>query len=371
MSVDGGSKINPQTQYLFTTTGEHTIVWDLIEPVIPFQAFMHNGSNPLSIVSVQIGDGVTEIGDYAFYWNRMTGVIIPDSVTKIGEWAFASNQYLGSVSFPSGITTIGVSAFSNCRSLSSLTLPTSLERLGSDAFSQTKIRTINLIPLYDGYDNTFTWCTSLTSVTVDSNTDYLRLDGTFKHCSSLTQFVIPQSCGVDLGDGAFADSALAVYSASTLQLHNYAFSGCTGLTSVDFGDGMVERIGGYNFKGTPLQTLTLPAVLLFRTVIDGMSQLQTLHIGKTVQNYNLTFTQDDERGVFGVGCTALTAIHVYYTGNLVDLTAADISSDIPASGTIYYYYKSSTELDVNSKAIADSLVALIGRGWHSESGGIA
>ncbi len=370
MSVDGGSKIAPQLQYLFTTTGEHTIVWDLIEPVIPFQAFMHVG-NPLPIMSVQIGDGVTEIGNNAFYWNRMTGVTIPDSVTQIGNSVFVSSENLGSISLPSAITSIGDSAFSNCRNLNEVTLPTSLERLGRNAFSQTDIRTINLIPLY-GYDNTFTWCSSLTSVTVASNTDYLQLDGTFRHCSSLTQFVIPQSCGVDLGDGAFADSALAVYSARTLQLHNYAFSGCTGLTSVDFvGDDLVQRIGGYNFKGTPLQTLTLPAALLFRTVIDGMPQLQTLHIGKTVQNYNLIFTQDDERGVFGVGCTALTAIHVYYTGNLVDLTAADISSDIPAGGTIYYYYKSSTELDVNSKAIADSLVALIGKGWHSESGGIA
>ena len=36
-----------------------------------------------------IGDGVTRIGEYAFYNCSSTSITIPNSVTRIGEYAFS------------------------------------------------------------------------------------------------------------------------------------------------------------------------------------------------------------------------------------------------------------------------------------------
>ena len=43
-----------------------------------------------TLKSVTIGKYVTEIGDAAFYSNRLTSVTIPNSVTEIGERAFSN-----------------------------------------------------------------------------------------------------------------------------------------------------------------------------------------------------------------------------------------------------------------------------------------
>ena len=46
-------------------------------------------SDYYTIKNVAIGDGVTSIGDYAFYdCNYLTSITIPDSVTSIGAGAF-------------------------------------------------------------------------------------------------------------------------------------------------------------------------------------------------------------------------------------------------------------------------------------------
>ena len=45
--------------------------------------------------NVVIGDGVTSIGDSAFYYcDSLRTITIPDSVTSIGNWAFVGCHYL-------------------------------------------------------------------------------------------------------------------------------------------------------------------------------------------------------------------------------------------------------------------------------------
>ena len=61
--------------------------------------------------------------------------ITPDGVTSIGDWAFYNCTGLTYVTIPDSVTNIGVEAFSGCHSLKSITIPNSITRIGGGAFS--------------------------------------------------------------------------------------------------------------------------------------------------------------------------------------------------------------------------------------------
>lgn len=75
-----------------------------------------------NLVSVEIGDCVTSIGNGAFNgYSSLTNIVIPDSVTNIGTTAFDRCSSLTSIDIPSGVTSIGNRCFYNCNSLTSIT----------------------------------------------------------------------------------------------------------------------------------------------------------------------------------------------------------------------------------------------------------
>lgn len=111
-----------------------------------------------SATTINIGNAVTSIGDYAFYKCRnlkrlnsnTDGVFnIPNSVTTIGGSAFASCSGLTNCTIPSGVTSIGSYAFSSCSGLTSIEIPSGVTYIGSSAFN---------------------YCTGLTSITVNATT---------------------------------------------------------------------------------------------------------------------------------------------------------------------------------------------------------
>ena len=51
----------------------------------------------------------------------LTSIEIPEGVTSIGEWAFASCSSLTSIVIPRSVTSIGDYAFSSCSTLTSFT----------------------------------------------------------------------------------------------------------------------------------------------------------------------------------------------------------------------------------------------------------
>ena len=71
---------------------------------------------------VTIPDGVTSIGEGAFYCSNLTSVTIPDSVTSIGNIAFCYCSSLKRVTIPESVTSIGTHAFSECSSMTSITI---------------------------------------------------------------------------------------------------------------------------------------------------------------------------------------------------------------------------------------------------------
>ena len=68
-----------------------------------------------SVQKIEIGNGVTNIRDYAFNsCNSLASITIPDGVTSIGNNAFGSCYSLASITIPNGVTSIGGSAFYGC-----------------------------------------------------------------------------------------------------------------------------------------------------------------------------------------------------------------------------------------------------------------
>ena len=93
-------------------------------------------SNCTSLTSVVIPDGVTSIGSYAFSnCTSLTSIVIPDGVTSIGDHAFRDCTSLTSIVIPDGVTLIDIAAFRGCTSLTSVVIPGSVTSIGSSAFS--------------------------------------------------------------------------------------------------------------------------------------------------------------------------------------------------------------------------------------------
>jgi hypothetical protein len=87
------------------------------------------------IVSVRIAEGVTAVGDSAFYGcGALERVTFPESVTRIGEWAFADCARLDGVAFPRNLRRIDRGAFSDCKSLSEISIPDGVSAIESWTF---------------------------------------------------------------------------------------------------------------------------------------------------------------------------------------------------------------------------------------------
>jgi hypothetical protein len=213
-----------------------------------------------TVQAVDIKDGVTSIGVYAFWGFRViTSIVIPNSVTSIGSSAFGDCTNLASITIPDGVISIDGSAFSGTAwydnqpdgvvyagkalykhkgkvpentainikdgtvsisgnaffgeaGLISITLPNSMKIIGYCAFFEcTNLASVNIPNGVTSIESeAFNRCPSLTSVTIPNSVTSIGAVA-FGGCTGLTSITIPKS---------------------VTSIGNWAFSGCRNLISV-------------------------------------------------------------------------------------------------------------------------------------------
>jgi len=195
---------------------------------------MFNGCQHLR--SVVIGDGVTSIGNNAFYncgtfvggegheeatVNKLT-VTMGKNVKTIGDGAFVYCSKLTSIEIPNGVTRIGVDAFNNS-GLTSITIPASVETIGNQAFN---------------------FINSLESVTIADGDTPLTLENTYYGAfqngdAGGTRYTKKVYLGRNInnynnrGRTEFDTVEELTVGPKVTTLRPYMFAGCYGLQSVD------------------------------------------------------------------------------------------------------------------------------------------
>ena len=97
------------------------------------------------IREVRLGDGIADIGDYAFWQIPVSRIALPATVTEIGYYAFAETA-LEILVVPGTVEHIDVAAFSGCTDLVSVTLNTGIVTIGEGAFGGCTALTSLQIP---------------------------------------------------------------------------------------------------------------------------------------------------------------------------------------------------------------------------------
>ncbi|MBR3037515.1 MAG: leucine-rich repeat domain-containing protein, partial [Clostridia bacterium] len=216
------------------------------------------------ITSVSLPDGLTFIGDYAFFeCYGLTSVVIPEGVERIGDCAFLWCDGLERVTFPQSLIRIGNSAFESCGSLRDAVLPDALEMLDGFAFYGSGLNEV-FVPASVYYIGTsaFAYCYDLLpeSFAVDpANANYqaedgvlFSKDGSYLHSYLCTKpdtaYTVPSGV-TEIGTYAFsgADSLCSVtLSEGVSAVDLGAFAWCTSLNSVTIADTVTE-IAAYAF----------------------------------------------------------------------------------------------------------------------------
>ena len=299
------------------------------------------------IKSVEIAEGVTTIGNFAFDdCSDLTSVTIPNGVTIIGYVAFRNCHRMTSVDIPNSVTSIGFYAFSWCRGLTSIAIPNSVISIEEDAFYGCDGLTSITLPNGNvSIGGDAFWGCSLTSIIIPNGVTSIEA-GAFSGCSGITSIVVEsENTKYDSRDNCnaiieTATNTLVAGCKNTIIPDNVtsiggrAFSGCSGLTSVTIPNN-VTYIGESAFYGcSSLTSIDIPNSV---TLIDGLAFCGCTGITSITIPNSITSIRDRAFD----GCSGLTEVYCY-AENVPD-TYANAFENVDLSNATLYVPAASIE----------------------------
>ncbi len=197
---------------------------------------------------------------------------VPDGVTKIGDGAFYVCQALQNIILPTGLTAIDNSAFSYCNTLHSITIPAKVNTIGGDCFNCWALTAINVDPANTHYESEngvlynkgktelirYPQGKAGTAFTVPDGVTTI-VSGAFKNCTILQTITLPTGLTA-IGHSAFVScTALQKITipAGVTAIGWYAFGHCENLKEVTVQWNNPLSVDPDIFANSPIRTATL------------------------------------------------------------------------------------------------------------------
>lgn len=212
-----------------------------------------------NLKNVTIDEGITAVGDSAFFKTAVEKIILPSTVIVVRSDAFRECRQLREVILNDGLKTIAESAFKQTENLSEISIPDSVKHISSGCFACSGIKSVKL-PENSAFTSilweTFFGCKNLETVKLPDSINIIDYYA-FSECTSL------RSINLDkvqvIGSSAFAKTALEYITLSARKIGSGAFAQCENLKKADLsGIGTKKVDSRLFFECMNLSKISLP-----------------------------------------------------------------------------------------------------------------
>lgn len=238
----------------FTGSCGENITWKLV-----------NGKLTLTGSGEMTNYKAADVPWYSFM-NRIHAVEIGEGITSVGKYAFKAATNLSKVTLPSTLTVLGEECFNGCSALKEVTLPDGLKTLSGRAFCKTGLTSISI------------------PASVDSVSYYV-----FNGCTDLKTATVTNAMGTNMFSDCLQLENITFAGTSLTSIPSCAIANCAALKTLVIPEGVtsIASQSGYNLQSY-VQNVTLPNSLT--TITTGAFSTELVNI--TIKDDNPNFVKD-------------------------------------------------------------------------------